>query len=181
MISLSKQFGLAAAAAVVALIAAPTAQANPYDEVFNAVDWLADKYRTPNIQVRAAPLEPGVYAQTIGNTITVNLAFVNDPAALNTALANDVAHGYHPGLKCSAPQVVAAHEFAHVLDNFSGHIARLELAQALANGLEGKVSGYSFNADGSVNYAEALADAFVAVECDDPTPAQSTLYTMLTT
>lgn len=166
-------------AAVLALITqAGDAKADSYTDMFAATDWLAKKYGVA-VYVDQEPMAPGMYGYTVGNRIVFSSDYIADPALLRAHMASDVAHGFHPGEQCSAEQIVAAHEFAHVLDNFGGRSARYELVYALYNGLSGEVSGYSFNADGSVNYGEALADAFVAVECDVPTPAEAALYEML--
>ncbi|AYD82075.1 zinc-finger protease [Mycobacterium phage Saguaro] len=169
-----------AALAGTALGIAPGAAASPtYDELFTWVDYLDDKYATGTIWVGVESLPPGTYAASRGNEIVFNALYVHNRDAFDLAMASDVAHGYHPGAHCTATQIVAAHEVAHVLDWATGYTARRELAVALATGLSGQVSGYSFDADGTVNIPEALANALVAVECDTPTPAESYIYNLL--
>lgn len=164
---------LAAVAFGAAVMTGPVAKADTYGELYDAVNWLGNKYGV-TLYVSQAPLEDGTYAVTNYDTITFNSLYVNDPAALRANMVADVSSGYHPGAHCTPEQALAAHEFAHVLDNFTGHTADIELESALASGLSGEVSGYSFE-----SYDEALAEAFVAVECDVPTPAETAIYNML--
>lgn len=160
-------------------LAAPT-HADSYTAMFDAVDFLAHKYGV-SAYTTHEPMEYGTYGATYGNLIVFNTGYINNPDLLHADVAADVWSGFHRGMHCSPEQMVAAHEYAHVLDNATDHTARSELVQALAEGLSGEVSGYSLNDDGTVNYPEALANAFVAVECDVPTPAEQTIYVMLTT
>lgn len=169
------------ALAVVAGVTAAPAAANTYREFFDSVDWLADKYGAGTVYVGHEPMEEGSYAWSSGRTIMLNSYYIDNPEQLWVDLNRDVMHGFHPGRMCTPAELVAAHEFAHVLDYLSGYSARTELEYAIVNGLSGEVSGYSFNSDGTVNHGEALADAFLAVECDEPTNAELALYEMLTT
>lgn len=173
---LAAAIGVAAAA----IMPAAVAHADTYGELFHWVDVMAAKYGMGEVYVGVQPMAPGVYGETTGSTIMFNTAYVQNPAKLTADLASDVQYGYHPGAQCTATQVLAAHESAHVLDNITGRTARLELRDAVANGLSGELSGYSFK-NGDLNVGEALADAMVAVECDTPTEAEMALYTMLTT
>lgn len=166
--------------AAVALIGTPAASADTYDDMFNAVDWLAGKYGV-SAWVGVEPMEYGTYAKTRGDEITFNTLYVANPGLLRESLVNDVSRGYHRGGNCTPAQLVAAHEYAHVLDNATGGSTRVELIVAIANGLSGEVAGYSFNDDGSVNYPEAIAAAFTAVECDSPNQVELAIYNMLTT
>lgn len=155
-----------------------------YGELFHWVDAMAVKYQMGTVYVGQQYLQSNYYGKTTGSTVMFNTSYVQNPAKLTADWASDAAINYHPGhpgAPCSAEQLVAVHESAHVLDNVTGRTAQRELADAIANGLTGELTGYSFNADGSVNLGEALADAMVAVECDTPTPAEQALYTILTT
>ncbi|AXN53364.1 metallophosphoesterase [Mycobacterium phage Thonko] len=166
---------LGAVGVAVGLATAPPAQADAYDEFYAAADWLAGKYGV-DVYVGTAPLDPGTYAQARGATIVLNSYFVAYPAELDAAIASEIATGYSRGRYCSAVQGIAAHEYAHVLDNVTGHSARAELVNALAAGMTGTVSGYAVT-----SVPEAIAESFVAVECDVPTPAEQAIYDMLTT
>lgn len=182
MNTLTKLAGAVLAAGAVAAAAPVAAHADTYGDMFAAVDFLATKYGMGTVYVSTAPMADDVYGRSSGRNIVFNSRYINNPALLNSDMVSDVAHGFHPGMKCSAGQIVAAHETAHVLDYVTGYTAETELVTAINNGeLRGVLSGYSFNANGSVNPAEALADAMVAVECDTPTAAELALYTMLTT
>lgn len=161
--------------AIAALAGSPTATADAYGDMFAAVDWLAQKYGV-FVYTDHAPMDYGVYGVTSGDVITFNSGYIANPDLLRRDITADVNSGYHPGANCSPEQLVAAHEFAHVLDNLTGRSARAEADYAIANGLTGEVSGYAMTSTG-----EALAEAFVAVECDVPTPAENALYVMLTT
>lgn len=175
---------LFAALMSIGVVAAPPAAAQEppaFQELFHWVDWLADKYGTGTIWVSHEYMEYGVYGKSRGNEIVFSSDYVYNPDELHYDMSSDVAHGFHPGERCSAIQILAAHEFAHVVDYIGGYTAQYELEYAVESGMSGEVSGYSFHQDGSVNYPEALADAFVAVECDDPTPAEQAIYEMLTT
>lgn len=163
----------AVACAGLALIPTPPAKADVYDEFYNAVDWLADKYGVI-VYTGTAPLAGDTYAATRGNTIILNSSYVANPDALYRYVANDMSTGFHRAANCTAPQSIAAHEFAHALDNLTGHTARIELRQALANGFGGEVSTYALESP-----AEAIAESFAAVECDTPTPAEQAIYMML--
>jgi hypothetical protein len=163
----------AVACAGLALIPAPPANADVYDNFFAAADWLAKKYGVV-VYVDTRPLDYTTYAQAQGYTITLNSYWAADPAALDANIAYEIETEYSRGRYCSAVQSLAAHEFAHILDNATGHTARGELLQALANGFGGEVSGYALESPG-----EAIAESFVAVECDVPTPAEQAIYTML--
>ena len=164
---------VAGATAAGALQAAPTASADTYGELFAAVDWLASKYGVI-AYTRHAPMEYGTYAVAQYDTITFNSGYVGRPDLLARDMVADVASGYHRGMHCTPEQALAAHEFAHVLDNLTGRTARTELSYALAGGMTGEVSGYAVT-----SIAEAIAEAFTAVECDVPTPAEQAIYDML--
>lgn len=158
------------------LLAAAPAKPQGYSAMFEAVDWLARKYGV-FVYTAHEPMEYGVYARTIGDLIVFNSGYVNDPDLLRADMTADVVSGYHPGAHCSPEQALAAHEFAHVLDYLTGFTTEGELDYALTTGqLAGEVSGYSLE-----SYNEAIAEAFTAVECDVPSPAEQAIYTMLTT
>lgn len=163
----------AVSAAGLALMPAPTAHADVFDEFYRAVDWLGDKYGV-TVYVSSEPLPYGTYASTRGDTITLNSGYVADPEALVVDIASDMSTGYHRAAKCTAPQAIAAHEFAHALDYLNGGGTRAELLAALRSGFGGEVSGYALQSPG-----EAIAESFAAVECDTPTPAEQAIYLML--
>lgn len=177
MSKLRTQLLLAMIAAGAAMVVGPVMKANAdsYNDMFNAVDWLAHKYGV-TVYTDQQPMEYGTYAVTSGDVITFNSGYTANPALLRRDVSSDVWSGYHHAAKCTPEQYVAAHEFGHVLDNLTGSTADTELQTALANGLTGTVSGYAVT-----NIREALAESFAAVECDTPTPVERTLYTMLTT
>jgi hypothetical protein len=156
-----------------AIMTGPVAKADTYDAMFEATDWLARKYGVI-AYTNHQWMEYGTYAVTVGDTITFNTGYVENPDILRRDLTADVIAGYHRGANCTPEQYVAAHEFAHVLDNLTGHTADYELDYALANGLSGEVSTYALE-----SYDEAIAEAFAAVECDAPTPAEQAIYDML--
>lgn len=164
---------IAAAAAGLALMSAPTAHADVYDEFYNAIDWLGKKYGVL-VYVTAAPMDADTYASTTGDTITLNSQFIAAPDVFYNSVALDGDSGFHRAAKCTAPQAIAAHEFGHVLDTLTGYNARGELLAALRSGFGGTVSGYALESP-----AEAIAESFAAFECDDPTPAEEAIYTML--
>lgn len=167
--------GVAVFAAAAALTAfAPPAQADTYGEFYAAVDWLGKKYGVL-VYVDSAPMEYGTYAQTTGSRIVLNSGYEDNPGLLDASMASDVQSGYHRGELCTAPQLLAAHEFAHALDNITGHAARTRLSYALASGMNGVVSGYA-----TESVPEAIAEGFAAVECSAaPTPAERAIYAML--
>lgn len=161
-------------AGLAAMALAPAAHADVYDEFYTAVDWLGKKYGV-TVYVDAAPLDPGTYAQTGGDEITLNSWYVDNPEQLHIGFAYDLYQGFHRGELCTAPQYVAAHEFGHALDNLHGRTARVELAAALRSGFGGIVSEY-----GTESPAEAIAESFAAVECGSaPTDAEKAIYLML--
>ena len=178
-----KKLAAAVALALAAMGTAPTATADQavYNDFVHWVDWMAKKYDLGTVYVGYRALDSTTYAQAQGTQIWFNSYFIANPDVLWADMRSDVDTNYHNGAKCSPTQIIAAHESAHVLDNLTGHTARAELDYALASGLTGTVSGYSLNADGSVNLGEALASAMVAVECGYPTEAEGILYNMLTT
>lgn len=160
-----------------AIVTGPVMKANAdtYDDFFAAADWLAGKYGV-DVYVGTRPLSTTIYAQTQGDMIVLNSYYAANPAALDANIAYEIETEYSRGRYCSAAQGVAAHEYAHVLDNVTGHTARTELYNALAQGFDGEVSGYA-----GTSIPEAIAESFVAVECDVPTPAEQDIYQMLTT
>jgi hypothetical protein len=171
------KLAMASVLATVGLAVAPCAHADTgtYNNMFTAVDWLARKYGV-HVYTGYEPMKGGTYAVTRYDTIVFNSVYIDNPDLLRHDVAYDVQSGWHPGIRCTPEQYIAAHEFGHVLDNFSGHTADYELIDALSNGLTGTVSGYALT-----SYDEALAESVAAVECDEPTPAEQAIYTMLTT
>lgn len=163
----------AVASAGLVLLPAPTADADVFGEFYNAIDWLGDKYDV-FVYVSSAPMEHGVYAETVGDTITLNSEYNANPDSFHADVASDMSTGYHRAAKCSAPAAIAAHEFAHVLDYLTNFTTRAELLAALNSGFGGTVSAYALKSPG-----EAIAESFAAVECDVPTPAEQAIYTML--
>lgn len=168
---------------VVGLMVAPQGHASPYpvyDTMVNTVQYMVDKYGLGDVHVDAAPLSDA-YGQTRGNYIVFNSTLIANPDQLEALFASDVASGWIPG-GCSAAQEVAIHESAHVLDWRTGQSARSEF-YAFYNSVQpgGLLPAYSYNADGSVNVAEALANAVVAVECGTADQAERQLYELLTT
>jgi hypothetical protein len=141
------------------------------------VQYMADKYGIPEVQVRMAPLGPNSYGRSRGTQIEFNSELVTNPELLQSYLAADVAAGWIPG-GCTAAQTVAIHESAHVLDYITGHTAHAE-AVAAYGGQQVWLSGYSFHEDGTVDLNEALANAMVAVECGTATPLEADLHRML--
>lgn len=170
---MKKTLIVGATVVALAIVSAPVAQADVYDEFYAAVDWLGKKYGVV-VYVGAEPMEYGTYAATQGNVIVLNGRYNANADMFNRAIAVDMYDGFHRGANCTASQYVAAHEFAHALDNLTGRTARAELLSALNNGFGGEVSGYALESPG-----EAIAESFAAVECDTPTPAESAIYTML--
>lgn len=170
---MKKALFVSVAAAALAVTLAPVAQADVYDEFYAAVDWLGKKYGAL-VYVGAEPMEYGTYAATQGDVILLNSGYIVNADMFHEAIASDIYSGFHRGANCTAPQYVAAHEFAHALDNLTGHTARSELLSALNSGLSGTVSRYALESP-----SEAIAESFAAVECDTPTPAESAIYTML--
>lgn len=168
---------------VVGLVVAPLGHASPYpvyDTMVNTVQYMIDKYGLGPIDVDVAPLSDA-YGQTRGNHIVFNSILIANPAQLEATFAQDVASGWIPG-GCGAAQEVAIHESAHVLDWATGWSARSEFYAFYDNVQPGGLlSAYSYNADGSVNVAEALANAVVAVECGTADKAERQLYELLTT
>ncbi len=164
---------LAAIAVGGASLAAPVAHADSYSDMYATVDYLGHKYGV-RAYVDQQPMGDGLFAVTDGDVITFNSYYINNPAQLRIDVTSNVQSGWNPGKNCTPEQVVATHEFGHVLDNLSGHSTDYELRDAIANGLRGVISGYSFT-----NYDEAIADSFMAVECDEPTSAEQAIYDML--
>lgn len=161
------------AVAAAALALAPSASADGYEDMHAAVEWLANKYGI-SAYTNTAPLPYKVYAIARDNLITFNSLYDDNPALLREHLVLDIATGYHNGGACTPEQWVAAHEYGHIIDNTTGMTAQQELATALANGFGGTVSTYA-----TTSIDEALAEAFVSVECGNPTPAESAIYEML--
>jgi hypothetical protein len=156
-----------------ASLAGPVAHADSYSDMYGTVDYLSHKYGV-TAYVDQEPMQYGIYGVTDGDVITFNSYYINNPAQLRIDVTKDVQAGWHPGKNCTPEQGVATHEFGHVLDDLGGHVADARLQQAIANGMTGVVSRYSFT-----NYQEAVAEGFMAVECDDPTPAEQEIYDML--
>lgn len=138
--------------------------------------------------VKSAKMSPVVYAITQGATITVNELFSSDRRKLEDSVAYDVSVGWHPRLgHCTGAQFIAYHEAAHLVDGSEGRIAHNMLNDRFGNGkqLHGILSEYSFHSKnepymgGTINYSEALAEAFAAVHCGGGNPVERELNQML--
>lgn len=169
--------------AAVGLAVAPSGHASPYpvyDEMLSTVQYMIDKYQLGHVDVYTAPMTDK-YGQSYANGIAFNSMFIADPALLEANFARDTASGWIPS-GCDAARTVAIHESAHVMDWVTGGSAHSEF-YALYNPVQppGWLSGYSYNADGTVNVAEALANSVVAVECGSATVYDWQLYNLLTT
>lgn len=169
--------------AAVGLAVAPCVHASPYpvyDAMFSTVQYMSNKYGLGNINVYTAPKETATYGQTYTNNITFNSVLIENPALLERNFSEDIANYWIPS-GCGAAQAVAIHESAHVIDWETGRSAHSEF-YALYNSVQprGWLSGYSYNKDGTVNVAEALANAVVAVECGSANINERQLYDLLT-
>lgn len=123
------------------------------------------------------------YAQAVGDGITVNKMWTTGTyQALTAQLNADIAAGYHNG-GCTPVRGMALHEAAHVINNMRGKAPVRRAQAAVGYGprpdLFAELSGYSFNADGSVDAGEAIAEAFQAVMCGVGGPVEHALYDML--
>jgi hypothetical protein len=145
----------------------------------DAVGILERKYGIGDIVVTTGFIGgPDVFAGANADGIIVNkFTSTQPPEKIADQLVDDVAMGYHRG-GCTGPTLVAVHETAHVIDARRGYIGRARLAAA-APYMTGSIAGYSFNADGSLNPAEAVAEAFQAVECGSATAVDYQIYEML--
>lgn len=148
-------------------------------EFVDVVGALEEKYGTGPIVIDTGYLGgPTVYAGADNAGITVNKwTSTSTPAQINAAVASDVASGYHNG-GCDGVATIAVHETAHVIDQRRGFIGRARLAKNAAT-MTGEIAGYSFNSDGSLNPAEAVAEAFQAVECGSASAVDYEIYRML--
>lgn len=186
---------LAAAAALAVAVASP-AHADSYsyvqpDDNTAIMQEVADALADVEIRMDTAPLEArtgwigpkSTFAMARGNAIVINKEWTTgtyeDMAA---ALNFDISMGFHNG-GCSPIRTVALHESAHVLNNRRGGIPEMRVLLAAGTGprpdLKGSLSGYSFDADGSVDPGEALAEAFVAVMCGTAGVDERKIYGML--
>ncbi|MGW4355826.1 hypothetical protein ACWELJ_27435, partial [Nocardia sp. NPDC004582] len=118
-----------------------------------------------------------------GNLVTekivVRLEHALDPDGMAEIVRNGEARGSFPRGSAERPMyAVFLHELAHAIDHAGNRAAHAELANALLDhylsthgdttAVEylrwlSQLSDYAFNADGSINHAEALAEAFVDV------------------
>ncbi|MFE3029538.1 hypothetical protein, partial [Nocardia tengchongensis] len=137
-----------------------------------------------------------------GNTVTekivLRLEHALDPARLAEIVRNGEATGWFPRGAGDRPMyTIFLHELGHAIDHAGNHASHSELANALLDhyirthgdttvveylGWLSQLSDYSFNADGSLNHAEALAEAFVDVTLnfDHATEPAKVLHRLLT-
>ncbi len=149
-------------------------------EIIDAVTYVEYKYSTGPITVGTAWLEPNVFAAANGAGIIINKQYSTGTLErLNGELADDIATGYH-NAGCSPARTIALHEAAHVIDHRRGLSPRYQLDYEAANlDLRGYLAGYSFTPYGELDEAEALAEAFQAVECGTANAVEHELYSML--
>jgi hypothetical protein len=157
----------------------PDDNAATMQQFVDAVGVLERKYGTGDIVVATGFIGGySAYASANANGITVNkFTSTQSPEEIAGRLADDVALGYHRG-GCTGPTLIAVHETAHVIDARRGWIGSERLA-ANAAYMTGTIAGYSFHEDGSLNPAEAVAEAFQAVECGTANATDFQIYEML--
>lgn len=155
-------------------------------EIVNTVNAVAEEFsEVRGITVTTGEMPNWFYAFAKSGrpgSITINHHYASDPYDLTRLVNQDVEAHFHPALgHCSGPQLLAYHESAHIVDFGRGQIADELLKQRFGDGkqLQGILSGYSFEANGSINAPEALAEAFAAVKCDGGNWAEQELYHML--
>lgn len=112
-----------------------------------------------------------VYAAADGHTISFNDDYISSPVQYQQLVEDDVLHGFHPPLgHCSAVQYLAYHESAHVIHRSrdNGHVIEEAVTRWFGDGflLRGFLAEYSFNANGSINPGEAMAEAFASIRCN---------------
>lgn len=184
-------FALASITAVLAVLLAPRSNADVYGWIdsddnpaltqafINAVGVMEDKYGTGSIEVSTAWLDdPNAIAGANADGIVINKNWSRlSIAEWEASRADDIASGYHnPG--CNAVAAIAIHETAHVIDWRQGFIGRQRLANA-APYMSGELSKYSFDPVGNLDPAEAIAEAFQAVECGSADAVEYELHSML--
>lgn len=117
----------------------------------------------------------GSYAGTAGNEIWLPPEYAVEPTRFIREVGIDVQNGFHPS-GCTAARMVAVHEYAHVIDNYSGRVARSRLIEEFGYGLDlhGLLPKYAFSNPsgllGGLNPPEALASAFAATVCGSGSP-----------
>lgn len=139
-------------------------------EIVNAVNEVAIEY--PEVRgttVTAKPLD-FAYATAFEHTISFNDSYLSSPETFQQMVERDVRNGFHPPLgRCSAVQYLAYHETAHVIHRSRDDKAIEEaVTRWFGDGLllRGFLAEYSFNMNGSINPAEAMAEAFASVRCN---------------
>ncbi|MFD7841582.1 hypothetical protein ACFV4K_01400 [Nocardia sp. NPDC059764] len=137
-----------------------------------------------------------------GNLVTekivVRLEHALNPAEMAEIVRNGEAAGSFPRGAGERPMYsVFLHELGHAIDHAGNRASHAELANALLDhylrthgdttpveylGWLSQLSDYSFNADGSINHSEALAEAFVDVTLnfDHATEPAKVLHRLLT-
>jgi hypothetical protein len=136
-----------------------------------------------NVEVDVAVIPIiGVFAGTVDHTITFEETYAEMPYAFEIDVNRNIRDNYFPG-GCTPARLVAIHEFGHVLDNTRGRRARMVVQQLYGSGiqLQGMLTGYSFNDNGTLAIGEALANAFAAVQCGTANALERNLFQILTT
>lgn len=147
------------------------------------VNEMTVKYRlAPTPVLTDMPMDaPDWVVQTRGDASRIELSArygAMTPSQVDAAMAHNIG-GYHPG-GCSALRMLAIHEVGHVIDIRRNRKPRMVVGSAVKSGkISDDLHGAAFNADGSVNPAEALATALAAVECGTATPTEHALYRIL--
>jgi hypothetical protein len=179
--------------AVGTLTASAPAQADPAmvtiqpdDQIYDfirAVNEVTNQFHLSGITVSTGDIGFGVYAGSghHGN-IVVSRNVSTDPAKWEAYFRNDLAQDYHHGGSCSGQRYTGFHEAAHQLDFADSELAEWEVTQKYGDGAGLPLSGYSFHpSDGTIDPAEALAEAFAAVKCGAANSVEWDLYSLLTT
>lgn len=153
-------------------------------EVADALADVEVLFGTGPLEARTGMVGPAtVFAVADGTGITINKAWSTRSYQWMADHVNaDIAAGYHNG-GCSPIRTVALHEAGHVISNLRGRKPEMLAQEVVGYGprldLQAELSGYSFNEDGSVDVAEAMAEAFQAAMCGSAGPAEMELYEML--
>lgn len=151
-------------------------------EITNTVNRVALQHpEVRGIVVGTEPISVNAYAYATDGKIMFNDAYASNPRLIAEMMAYDVRAKFHPPLgHCTPAEFLAYHEAAHIIDRAHNRIAHISLRLSYGDGnsLRAELSGYSFGPTGLAP-AEALAEAFAAVNCNGGNRSERALHDLL--
>jgi hypothetical protein len=130
---------------------------------------------------------PRAFARARGYRIDISDAWASDYDALSASLLDNQNAGWMSSIgSCTPIELLVAHEFAHIVNNYMGRVPgdnlvrdALYITPDQLSYMRSQLSGYSFNEDGTLNASEALADAWAAYVCNGANELETKIAQLL--